>query len=245
MKKRALIAAAIAVVLVAVLLLRQFVFHKSFRYAGTIEATKVDVSSRLNSTIKSIAVQEGDSVAKDAPLAELSCDDIRILAAQAARDLARATRLVKRGSVSEDTFEHSRTQNDDAQLRLSWCDIKAPLSGVVLTRYHEPGEVAAPGMKLFTIADLHDVWAYIYIAEPLLDRVHLGMKVKGYLDQNGNRALDGTVVKINDEAEFTPKNVQTQAERTRLVYGIKIDFTNPDGLLKPGMPIEVALPEQP
>ncbi len=245
MKKRALIAAAIAAVLVAVLLLRQFVFHEPFRYAGTIEATKVDVSPRLNSTIKSIAVQEGDSVAKDEALAQLSCDDVRILATQAARDLARAARLVKKGSVSEDTFEHSQTQNADAQLRLSWCDIRAPLSGVVLTRYHEPGEVVAPGMKLFTIADLHDEWAYIYVAESRLDQVHLGMKVKGYLDQAGSREVDGTVVKINDEAEFTPKNVQTRAERTRLVFGIKIDFANPDGLLKPGMPIEVALPGRP
>lgn len=246
MKKRMLfVAAAIVMVLVVVLVLRETVFRAPFRYAGTIEATKVDISPRLSSAIESIAIQEGDHVKKDQPLAQLTCDDVRITAAQAARDLARAARLLRKGSVSEDAYEHSQTQNADAQLHLSWCDITSPLSGVVLTRYREPGEVVAPGMKLFTIADLRDVWAYIYIAESQLNEVHLGMKVKAYLDQPGTPEVDGTIIKINDEAEFTPKNVQTREERTRLVYGVKVDFANPDDVLKPGMPIEVALPERP
>ena len=246
MKKRVLLlAAAIVLILVVFLVLQDLVFRTPFRYAGTIEATKVDISPRLSSTIQSIAVQEGDSVHKDQPLAQLTCDDVRITAAQAARDFARAARLLKRGSVSEDVYEHSQTQYADAQLRLSWCDITSPLAGVVLTRYREPGEVVAPGVKLFTIADLRDVWAYIYIAETQLDKVHLDMKVRAFLDEPHSPEISGTIIKINDEAEFTPKNVQTREERTRLVYGVKIEFVNSDGLLKPGMPIEVALPGRP
>jgi len=70
------------------------------------------------------------------------------------------------------------------------------------------------------------------------------MKVKGIVPEDEARAFEGVVLKINDEAEFTPKNVQTRTERTRLVYGIKIEFDNKDGFLKPGMTIETTLLEK-
>jgi HlyD family secretion protein len=72
------------------------------------------------------------------------------------------------------------------------------------------------------------------------------MKLKGYLPELGNREFDGTILKINDEAEFTPKNVQTQAERERLVFGVKVSFrdANAEEILKPGMTIEVELPNE-
>ena len=69
------------------------------------------------------------------------------------------------------------------------------------------------------------------------------MAVTGILPEVRGRVLKGTVARIREEAEFTPKNVQTREERTRLVYGVKIAFPNPDGLLKPGMTIEVRLPK--
>jgi HlyD family secretion protein len=72
------------------------------------------------------------------------------------------------------------------------------------------------------------------------------MKLRGYLPELDNREFDGEILKINDEAEFTPKNVQTQAERERLVFGVKVSFrdANAAEILKPGMTIEVALPEE-
>ena len=119
----------------------------------------------------------------------------------------------------------------------------SPLTGSVLTRYHEPGEQVAPGTKLFTLADLREVWAYVYVPQTLLAQIKVGMDVDGHLPELGDKTVPGRVIKINDEAEFTPKNVQTRQERTRLVYGVKVLFPNAQGLLKPGMPIEVALPE--
>jgi len=102
-----------------------------------------------------------------------------------------------------------------------------------------------PGTKLLTLANTRDIWTFIYVPQPAVSRIHVGMKLKGRLPELNDREFDGTVVKINDEAEFTPKNVQTRSERERLVFGVKISFlgANENEVLKPGMTIEVALPK--
>lgn len=131
-------------------------------------------------------------------------------------------------------------------MRLGWCRITSPIDGTVLSRYHEPGELVNPGTKLLTLANIKDIWAFIYVPQPEVANLKPGMKLKGYLPELNNREFSGTILKINDEAEFTPKNVQTRFERTRLVYGVKVSFleSNTDEILKPGMTIEIALPRQ-
>jgi HlyD family secretion protein len=69
------------------------------------------------------------------------------------------------------------------------------------------------------------------------------MQVKGIVPEDNNRSVSGHIEHINDEAEFTPKNVQTRKERTRLVFGVKVAFQNDDEYLKPGMTVEIKLPE--
>jgi len=220
-------------------------FARPFRYAGTIEATKVDVPARVSSIIDSIAVQEGDQARQGQVILRLSCEDLRIVANKAKLDYERVLMLRKANAAAQQDEDNTRTAYDDANLRLSWCEVSAPLTGTVLTRYHEPGEQVAPGTKLFTLADLRDVWAYVYVPQPMLAQLKIGMAVDGHLPELGDKKVPGRIIKINSEAEFTPKNVQTRQERTRLVYGVKVLFKNTDGMLKPGMPIEVALPESP
>jgi len=74
--------------------------------------------------------------------------------------------------------------------------------------------------------------------------IKTGMEVKAYVPESNMREITGKIVKINDEAEFTPKNVQTRKERTRLVYGVKLEFSNTDNFLKPGMTVEAKLTEK-
>ncbi len=221
----------------------QSYFKRPFRYAGTIEATKVDVPARVSSVIAKVLVQEGDTVKEGQVVVTLACEDLRIMAGKAKNDLDRILMLRKANAATQEEEDRVKTAYDDATLRVSWCTVAAPLTGTALTRYHEPGEQVAPGTKLFTLADLRQVWAYIYVPQPLLAQLRLGMEVTGHLPELQDLALPGKVIKVNDEAEFTPKNVQTREERTRLVYGVKVLFANPKGVLKPGMPIEVALPE--
>jgi len=127
---------------------------------------------------------------------------------------------------------------------VEWCSIKSPVSGRLLYSYRENGELVAPGTKLATVADLSEVWAYIYVPHDMLAKLKTGMEVKAFLPEAGNMEFPGRVSVIYSEAEFTPKNVQTRKERTRLVFAVKVAFSNPDEILKPGMTVEVRLPEQ-
>lgn len=228
------------------LAIRYFLLTGNFRYAGTLEATKVDLSAQIPSTIQRITVQEGDEVSPGRELITLSCEDIKVAQEIATENYARTLKLYKAGSASKESLDQTKNRKDDADVRMSWCRIHSPIQGTVLSRYHEPGEWVSPGTKLLTLANIRDIWAYIYVAQPEIQRLKPGMKLIGYLPELHDRAFEGRIIKINEEAEFTPKNVQTRAERTRLVYGVKVSFlgSNEEGVLKPGMTIEIQLPKE-
>lgn len=234
----------VAVMAIGAAVAAYFALEKPFRYAGTLEATKVDLSARLAAAIDQVRVHEGDRVKMGQTLVTLACEDYKIAARLAHKNYDRSHELAKIGSVSDETMDQVRKQKDDADIRLSWCSIASPIEGRILSRYHEPGEWVVPGTKIVTLANVRDIWAYIYVPQPMIAKLSPGMKLKGNLPELGNREFDGTILKINDEAEFTPKNVQTQAERERLVFGVKVSFrdANAEEILKPGMTIEVELP---
>jgi HlyD family secretion protein len=175
----------------------------------------------------------------------LVCDDTKVAADLANTNFARNERLFKAGTVSQETMDQVKNRKDEADVRMSWCAVHSPISGTVLSRYHEPGEWVTPGTKLLTLANIKDIWTYIYVPQPEVARLKPGLKLQGTLPEMKDRRFLGTVLKINDEAEFTPKNVQTQEERARLVFGVKVGFqgANDDEVLKPGMTIEIELPK--
>lgn len=222
-----------------------FLFEGTFRYAGTLEATKVDLSARLAAVIEEVRVREGERVKPGETLVVLGCEDYKIAARLARENYARDVQLARIGTVSQERLDQARNHKEDAETRLKWCTIASPIEGKVLSRYHEPGEWMLPGTKILTLANVRDIWAYIYVPQPLVARLAPGMKLTGYLPELGDRPFEGVVLKINDEAEFTPKNVQTRAERERLVFGVKLGFhdANAEEILKPGMTIEVVLPQ--
>jgi HlyD family secretion protein len=216
--------------------------REDFRYAGTVEATEVDLSPRISSVISTVTVHEGDPVRRDQLLVELGCEDYKLAAEIAARDSERSEHLYKEGSTPFEAFDRDRNRRDATALSVSWCRLASPIDGTVLARLHEPGEWAAPGVKLLTLADLKGVYAFVYVPQAALHSLKPGGEVTAFLPEAGDRPRRGTIAFIRPEAEFTPKNVQTREERTRLVYGIKVALDNEDGALKPGMPIEVLLP---
>ncbi len=213
-----------------------------FRYAGTVEATDVSLSPRISSTISTVTVQEGDVVAPGQELVDLGCEDYKLSAALAASDFARSERLYKVGSTPFETYDRDRNRRDLTALQVSWCRIFSPIHGVILARLHEPGEWAAPGVNLLTLADMDQLYVYAYVPQTVLYKIHPGDAVRVFLPEAGDKPRRGRVAFIRPEAEFTPKNVQTRAERERLVYGVKVMLDNADQVLKPGMPIEVELP---
>ncbi|MFA5026581.1 MAG: efflux RND transporter periplasmic adaptor subunit [Candidatus Methylomirabilota bacterium] len=128
-----------------------------------------------------------------------------------------------------------------AEAQLSYTTVVSPQAGVVLRKHVEPGEMIAAGTPAITLADLDNIWLKIYIPEPRLGQVKLGQATEITTDSYPNKRYQGTVTFINSEAEFTPKNVQTQEERVKLVFAVKIRVDNSNQELKPGMPADARL----
>ena len=118
--------------------------------------------------------------------------------------------------------------------------VTAPAGGIITEKLVEPGELLAPRTPMLVLTDLDHAWANVYVDEPMVPRVRLGQSAKLYTDA-GDPPMSGTVSYISPRAEFTPRNVQTAEERSKLVYRIKIAVDNRQGVLKPGMPVEAEL----
>ena len=176
-------------------------------------------------------------------------------AARAARDAAlaqarqarEALALVRKGPRKERIDQgRARLRQTEAALalaeeRLGYATLTAPVAGMVMAKHVEPGEQVVAGTPVITIGDLDKVWVRAYIPETDLGRVHIGQKARVTTDTWPGKAYEGTVSFISPEAEFTPKNVQTEKERVKLVYRIKITLANPNRELKPGMPADAEI----
>ena len=125
---------------------------------------------------------------------------------------------------------------------LSYTELRAPFSGVISVREAELGELAGPGVAIFTLDDLDHPWLRAYVNEPDIGRVRLGEAVNVKTDTYPGKVYHGRISFISPEAEFTPKTVETHAERVTLVYRIRIDIDNPTHELLPGMPADAAIP---
>ena len=140
-------------------------------------------------------------------------------AARAAIQMAMASRAVARANAADTR-------------------IVAPFAGTVLKRLVERGEMVAPGTPLVTLVDLGRLHAKVYVAEAELGKVKLGDAARVWTDAVPGRAFAARVVEVAQQAEFTPRDVHTRDERTKLVFAVKLAIDNPDGVLKPGMPVD-------
>lgn len=152
--------------------------------------------------------------------------------------------LIKEGPRKED-IEDARAQVEQAraslklaETQLSYTVLYSPLSGVVLVKASEIGEVVNPGTSFLTLADLENVWLKAYIPETDLGKVKWGQEVVVTTDLQPKKEYRGKISFISSQSEFTPKSIQTEKERVTLVYRIKVDIPNPDRELKPGMPAD-------
>ncbi len=117
--------------------------------------------------------------------------------------------------------------------------IYAPMSGVILTRNVEPGEFVQPGAAALTMGDISNLTITVYVPEDRYGEIRLGEMASVSVDSFPGETFSATVIHIADQAEFTPRNVQTAEGRSSTVYAIKLQVTDPQGKLKPGMPADV------
>jgi len=124
--------------------------------------------------------------------------------------------------------------------------IRSPLNGTVLTRNIELGEHVSVGDTLYTLVDLNQLYLKVYVPEPDIGKVALGQDARVYVDAYPGRPFAARVSKIYQQAEFTPKNVETKEERVKLVFPVELALVeNPGGRLKPGMPADGLIRVQP
>lgn len=176
----------------------------------------------------------------------------RLAAAQAERtraaeqlDLVRQGPRVEQVAAQRAATRQARSGVEEAATLLRDAAIRAPFAGIVSIRHREPGETVATGVPVVSILDLDDRWVRIYVPEDEIGRVRIGQAAEITADTYPDRTYEGRVTFLASEAEFTPSNVQTQEERIKLVYEVKVRVTgDPRYELKVGTPADVRLAER-
>jgi HlyD family secretion protein len=151
--------------------------------------------------------------------------------AQARLTLARAQLAAARAQAEVDA--------ETLDLQLEKLLVRAPLSGVVLARSIEPGEVLLAGAKALSIGQTDQLTITVFIPEDRYGQIDLGDHVQVSVDSFPDETFDAVVTRIADKAEFTPRNVQTEEGRRTTVFAVELTVTDPGGMLKPGMPADV------
>ncbi len=236
------------------------------RFYSTAEVDEVVISAQVAGKIVELNAEEGQTVLAGDPLARIDDTPYRAQWSQAEAALAavaanleglednftRTDKLRKSGSATEMQYDTIKAQTqalraqkraaaaqvDLARTQLSFTRVMAPVTGTVLRVDVKKGETAFPGSALLTLADLSVMDVKVFIPEPMLGQIKFGQQVEIISDSFPRQPLRGKVAYISPEAEFTPKNIQTREERTRLVYQVKVRVPNPDGILKIGMPLD-------
>lgn len=171
----------------------------------------------------------------------------QIDAARASRDTAAANLSTQKNGARVEQLQAAQAQVDAAQAQVDLLDIQikkamitAPFGGLVITRSAEPGQSALPGGTLLEVGQLDQLDLTVYLPENQLGAAKTGQRELITVNAYPGRTFEGTVLRIASEAEFTPGNVQSKEDRSRLVYAVVIRINNPDLALKPGMIGDVA-----
>jgi HlyD family secretion protein len=189
-----------------------------------LRANPLAIASQVHLAEAQVEIAESGVAAAEAKVAELK-------AGPTPEEIAVAEAWVAQAEAGVSALE----------AQLDKMTIRTPMSGVITSRSAHAGEAALAGATLLTVANLDEVHLTIYVPEDELGRVYLGQEVEVMVDSFPGLVFTGTVSHIAQQAEFTPKNVQTEKERVNMVFAVKVRLPNPDHLLKPGMPADAVL----
>jgi HlyD family secretion protein len=161
----------------------------------------------------------------------------------AEQNLAKMKRFARQEDLAAAKARAAQAKATADLLRKQWVDavILAPVGGTVTQKPVEEGELIGAGTVVATVARLEKMNLMIYVNELELGKVQLGGAADVYIDSYPDKAFPGKVIYLSPIAEFTPKNVQTKEDRTKLVFGVKIEVENREGALKPGMPADAVI----
>lgn len=214
------------------------------RARGELEAAESEVVRTARD------YERARTLARDSMISaqELDVAQTNARAAAAKRDAARAAYERASNGARPEEVDAARAEVAGAAaaarvVRATANDLVlvAPFDGVVTSRNAEPGEVLAPGQSAVTVGRVSRPWVRVYLAQGAVARVRVGQRALGTLDDFPDRRFDGRVVAINTAAEFTPRVALTEQERSDMLFGVKVEFDDPTGMLKAGLPITVRI----
>lgn len=225
MKRKFVIPLILAVLIV--LSCKNFFFPPSPDFSGTLEMTEHSVGARVPGRIAAVYFDEGQSVKKGELLAVLERYET------AKKDYERTQKMHAAGGASDRELEQAELAFDDQQ-------IVSPVDGVVVTRVRQLGEVLGAGSPAAVIGDNRKFWVRIYIPEGKINKVKMGQSAAIRFD-GIQKKYSGHVTFIATQAEFTPRNVQTEEERVTQTFAVKVTLDEPDAGLHSGVAAEVHL----
>lgn len=224
---------------------------QKLQLAGNLQSAasrRYNVEQQVASIRQQIATQRKEqqrfaNLVKDNAANQKQLDDIEAQIALLEKQLsARQETLNNTNSGANGDIQSLQAQIALLNDKIQKCIISSPISGTVLTKYAERGELASPGKALFKVADMRRINLRAYVTADQLTRLKIGQAVRVFADEGrkGRKEYPGTLTWISDKAEFTPKTIQTRDERANLVYAIKIAMEN-DGYIKRGMYGEIKI----
>lgn len=194
---------------------------------GTLELTEHAVGARVPGRVATLLVQDGDEVSAGQVLATLDRFD------QATRDADRIQALFKAGGATQQAVEQAGLSLEDQQ-------VVSPVTGVVLVKVHEAGEVVGAGAPIVIIGDRSSLWVRVFVPEGKVNQVYLQQPATLRFDGLA-RTYGGHISFIAPKAEFTPRNVQTVEERITQTFAVKVTVDQPDPSLRPGVAADVII----
>jgi multidrug resistance efflux pump len=211
---------------------------------ANLAATKVELEGarRQLALLQDMAAKPVTFIAQ-ANAARRSYDeaDVAVAVAEARLALAQADPVPEEVTIARAAVRQAEAAMRRVEIELEQAALFAPRSGVICQCAVESGELAVPGVSLLQIADLDTVTLRVFIPEAQVGQVRVGQQALVLVDAYPGETFAGQVSFIGLEAEFTPKNVQTQEDRVDLVFAVRIDLDNPDHRLKPGMPADAEI----
>ncbi len=217
----------------------------------TLDEAKIDLAAAQKDYDDALTTEGATDVLEaraDAVVAQeaydLAVDNLRALKTGAdSPQVQAASKVVEQAQAA---IEQAKTNVAAAQSRLNTVEtqlkkitVYAPMDGIVLTRNIEPGEFVQPGAVAFAMANLNELTITVYVPEAQYGNLKLGQEASVSVDSFPGKTFDAEITHIADQAEFTPRNVQTAEGRSSTVYAIKLKVTDSDGKLKIGMPADV------
>ena len=196
-------------------------------FSGTLELTEHSLGARASGRIEEVLVNEGAVVKKGDLIARLDRYE------QTKKDFERTSELWKAGGTNEQAVEYARLAMEDQE-------ILSPVSGTILVKVREAGEVVQAGAPVVVVGNTDEKWVRIFIPEGMINRISMNQKARLHFD-GLNRAFKGHVSFISTKAEFTPRNVQSPEERVTQTFAVKVSLDEDDSKLRAGVAADVRL----